>query len=330
MAKPRIFISSTYYDLKYIRASLDLFIEGLGYESILSEKGDIAYSHDRPLDESCYHEVENIDIFVLIIGGRYGSEVSSGDKRIKKSFFERYESVTKTEYETAINRDVPTYILIESNVYAEYRTFLKNKENETIKYAHVDSVNIFNLIEEILLRPRNNPVFSFEKFEQIETWLKEQWAGLFRDILSKRTHQSQIKSLTSEINELKEVNATLKTYLEAVMSGISPDDSSKLIESEKERLRSFHIRKELENNKWFEHLRFRYNIDFEDFIEIQLKSKSYDDFLRLISENFGGKEIENELRNILIREEVARKDFNDSRRILRLSNFRKLPSNRFK
>ena len=46
MARPRVFVSSTYYDLKHIRASLDLFIEQLGYESVLSEKGDIAYAHD--------------------------------------------------------------------------------------------------------------------------------------------------------------------------------------------------------------------------------------------------------------------------------------------
>jgi len=35
MAKPRIFVSSIYYDLKHIRASLSLFIDSLGYESIL-------------------------------------------------------------------------------------------------------------------------------------------------------------------------------------------------------------------------------------------------------------------------------------------------------
>lgn len=71
MPSPRIFVSSTYYDLKRIRASLDLFIDSLGYDPVLSEKGDIAYTHDRPLDESCYREAENSDIFVLIVGGRY-------------------------------------------------------------------------------------------------------------------------------------------------------------------------------------------------------------------------------------------------------------------
>ena len=80
MAKPRIFVSSTYYDLKHLRSSLDNFIQSLGFESILSEKGDIAYSPDTPLDESCYREASNADIFVLIVGGRYGSATSKEEK----------------------------------------------------------------------------------------------------------------------------------------------------------------------------------------------------------------------------------------------------------
>jgi hypothetical protein len=70
MTKPSIFISSTFYDLKHIRSSLESFIDRLGYESIMSEKGNIAYIHDISLDESCYREAKKCDIFVLIIGGR--------------------------------------------------------------------------------------------------------------------------------------------------------------------------------------------------------------------------------------------------------------------
>jgi hypothetical protein len=49
MAKPRVFVSSTYYDLRHIRASLETFIHSLGYEPVLSEKGNIAYVPDIPL-----------------------------------------------------------------------------------------------------------------------------------------------------------------------------------------------------------------------------------------------------------------------------------------
>jgi Domain of unknown function (DUF4062) len=41
MAKPKIFISSTFYDLKQIRSDLDNFVENLGYEPIRNEEGDI-------------------------------------------------------------------------------------------------------------------------------------------------------------------------------------------------------------------------------------------------------------------------------------------------
>ena len=40
MAKPRVFISSTFYDLRQIRVELDKFIEGLGYEPVRNEEGD--------------------------------------------------------------------------------------------------------------------------------------------------------------------------------------------------------------------------------------------------------------------------------------------------
>jgi hypothetical protein len=56
----------------------------------LSEKGDIAYSPDMPLDEFCYKELSNADIFVLIVGGRYGSETSDDGKKISKEFYDRY------------------------------------------------------------------------------------------------------------------------------------------------------------------------------------------------------------------------------------------------
>ena len=125
MAKPRVFVSSTYYDLKHVRSFLERFISSLGFDPVLFERGDVAYAPDKALDESCYREVKNCDIYLLIIGGRYGSERSEtkGDKG--RAFYDTYESVTKTEYRYANEKDIPIYIAIEKSVYAEYQTYLR-------------------------------------------------------------------------------------------------------------------------------------------------------------------------------------------------------------
>src|ERR1035441_9563184 len=187
MAKPKVFISSTYYDLRHVRTALEGFIVSLGYEPILSEKGHIAYAPDRPLDESCYEEVKRVNIYLLIIGGRYGTEASSkqNSKSSDREFYSRYDSITKKEYLTAVSSNIPIYILIDVNVYAEYQTFLKNKSRKNFDYAHVDSVNIFHLIEEILQQKKNNPVQAFANIDEITKWLKEQWAGLFADLIGR-------------------------------------------------------------------------------------------------------------------------------------------------
>src|SRR5262245_37239710 len=110
MARPRVFVSSTYYDLKHLRSSLENFVSSLGFDPILSEKGRIAYAPDVPLDESCYREATSADIFVLVVGGRYGSEASARKSNVTKQFYDRYNSITRGEYQSAIDRRVPVYV----------------------------------------------------------------------------------------------------------------------------------------------------------------------------------------------------------------------------
>lgn len=315
MAKPRIFISSTYYDLKHIRYSLDIFISNLGYETILSEKGDIAYSYEIPLDESCYREVDNVDMFVLIIGGRYGSEISSSEKKPDKKFYDRYESITKKEYDTAVKKDIPIYIIIEANTYSEYRTYLKNKDNKTINYAHVDSVNIFHFIEEILSKPRNNPLQSFEKFDDIEIWLKDQWSGLFRELLNRKTQQNQIRTLTTEVNELQEINRTLKTYLETLLKNYDPE-SKDIIEKEDKRLSDLIIRKELESNNWIQQCVNYYKYTLAKSVELIKKSNSLNDYISRLN-----KKDQHSAEGILSTTPAAVNDLNQVRKLYNLEEF---------
>jgi uncharacterized protein DUF4062 len=257
MAQPRVFVSSTYYDLKYVRSSLELFVESLGFEAILSEKGGVPYAPDRALDESCYREVQNCDIYVLIIGGRYGSEASSTKSVLPREFFERYESVTKLEYKAAVDKDVPIYVLIEKAVYAEYQTYQKNRDATDVRYAHVDSVNVYRFMEEILSQPRNNPVQPFDKYSEIEEWLRQQWAGLFRELMLRMSSQQQISTLAAQVNELAEVNKTLRRYLEEVVGKVSPVDARRIIEAERQRLAEATLDQAFRSNRFVKYLEHR-------------------------------------------------------------------------
>lgn len=239
MAKPRIFVSSTYYDLKHIRNSLESFISGFGYESVLFEDGDIVFKHDKPLDQSCYEEILNCHMFVLIIGGRYGSPTSAPedetDEQISKNI-EIFNSVTKKEYETAREKDLPIYIFIEKGVLSEFQTYKKNRDKKDIEYAHVDNINIFRLIEEIYSQRRNNLVKDFDRFDDIANWLKEQWAGLFADMLSSKNSESELSDLSSQIEGLREVSSVLREYSESMMLKIDPDNFQQIIDLQNQKL----------------------------------------------------------------------------------------------
>jgi hypothetical protein len=172
--------------------------------------------------------------------------------------------------------------LIEKAVYSEFETYAKNKTNSTINYAHVDSVNIFSLIEEILAQPRNNPVQQFDKYIEIERWLKDQWAGLFKEMLSRSTGQRQIASLAAQVGELAEVNKTLRSYLEQVVSKIVPDQAAKLIATESKRLEEARRLADMSKNPLARYLVEAHAIPPEEIRDVAVHASSFDDFLQIL------------------------------------------------
>jgi hypothetical protein len=239
MAKPRIFVSSTYIDLKHARKHIESFIKSVGYETVLFESGDITFHHDMLIDESCYAEIDTCHMLILIIGGKYGSpssEHADDIEKIQNKEILFYNSITKKEYITAREKNIPIFIFVEKGVHSEYQTYKKNRENIDIKYAHVDNVNIFKLLEDIISQRANNYVRSFENFEDITSWLKDQWAGMFADFLSKKNSDSNIVSLQNQISELNAVTQSLKIYNEQLLKSLSPAESSSIIETEDKKL----------------------------------------------------------------------------------------------
>lgn len=202
MAKPRVFISSTFYDLRQIRVELDKFIEGLGYEPVRNEEGDIPYGKDEALQAYCYKEIANIDVLVSIIGSRYGSAGMIKEK-------EQEYSVSQLELKTALKEDKQVFVFIDKNVFTEYETYILNKNNENVIYKYVDNVNIYKFIEEIKALPHNNNIKGFETAEDITSYLREQFAGLFKQFMldNKRVKETLI---------IRDIENTAKTLRELV------------------------------------------------------------------------------------------------------------------
>lgn len=238
MAKPRIFVSSTYYDLRHVRDNLQEFINGMGYEPVLFERGDIFFKPGEKVDESCYREIANCDIFVMIIGGRYGSLANhekSNTKAEIEGFYGKYNSVCKKEFETAHSKQLSRFLFVEQAVFNEYETYKRNRENRSITYAHVDSINVFLFLEEIL---EENNIFlkTFSKYEDIESWLKEQWAGFFKELLIKSKESKTVADLSNKIDELNTVTNILKDYSEAIAKKVNVENAQQLIQSADEKI----------------------------------------------------------------------------------------------
>jgi len=186
MARPRVFISSTFYDLRQIRADLDRFISDQGFDAVANERGDISYGSEESLEEYCYKEIDNCDIVVAIIGGRFGTE-SSQDKK----------SISQIEIRTAVQLGRQLYIFIDSDVYGELKTYKLNKDNDKIAYAHADDPRIFEFIEEMERQKSNNVIFPFREGSDIIRLLREQWAGLFQRLLRATSRQQEVKMIDS-------------------------------------------------------------------------------------------------------------------------------------
>ena len=209
VAKPRVFVSSTYFDLRVIRADIARFIKEIGYEPVLFERGHIPYGKEEPLEEYCYNEISTCDIVVAIIGGRIGS--TSKDSK---------NSITQKELKTAIDNGKQVYIFVERSVHAEYRTYENNKELKDFKPVSVDSTQVFQFLESVYALPGGNPVEPFEISEDITRYLREQWSGLFQRLLQESARQREINIIENLQSTTATLNSIVKLLSEERTKGV--------------------------------------------------------------------------------------------------------------
>lgn len=231
--KPRIFISSTFYDLKYIREDLANFVRSYGYEPVLFEDGDIGYTPGKNLDTSCYDSMRNSDMVILIIGGEYGS-AASGEK---KDEFKEYMSVTRNEFRTAVEFGIPIFVMIDKKVMAEYGVYEANyddieKENRIMVFPTTKSINVFRFIKEIK-GIVTLPIQEFEKSSDIKSFVNKQWADMFKNYLSSLRNEKENRKIENSVNEMKtliqKMNIMLDSVGKNVLSKENPEEYKNVI-----------------------------------------------------------------------------------------------------
>jgi hypothetical protein len=169
---PSVFVSSTCYDLAQVRQDLRLFIESLGMIPVLSDFNSFPVDPNLDTIGNCLAGIKNkADIFVLIVGGRYGSQTKSG------------KSVTNMEYLEAKTKGIPCYIFVQKPLLTALTIWRKNPSGNFSDVA--DSLKLFEFIES-LRAPKENWIFPFESAQDIIETLRKQLAYLFMDALSFR------------------------------------------------------------------------------------------------------------------------------------------------
>ena len=214
--KPRIFVSSTFYDLKYMRDDLANFIRAHDFEPIMFEEGDVGYTPGKDLDESCYETMKNADMVVLIIGGNNGSPASGENK----GGIEEYISVTRKEFITAVKAAIPAYVFIDASVYTEYGIYEENMQNIEekkceIRFKATKDINVFRFIKSIKTIG-NISITEFKKSGEIKNFLGKQWSDMFKTYLKSLRENNDTLHVQDAIERLN----TMMQQMELMVNGL--------------------------------------------------------------------------------------------------------------
>jgi hypothetical protein len=230
MAKLRVFVSSTCYDLSILRSELRPFISQMGYEPIMSDYADILYDPRTHTHDSCLKEIPSADVIVLIIGSRFGGlAVPSATLSIDFPSLEKLSSrpgilenkeklsITQLEVLKAVEQNIPVYAFVEERVMHDHQLYEKNKnKKDIIEQIEFPSIQrresakyIFEFINFLGHRVTNNSITSFSRLDDIRAHLTGQWSQMFQRLLmesrTKSREEIRYRDFSESIEDLKAV-----------------------------------------------------------------------------------------------------------------------------
>ena len=180
-APKRIFLSSTCIDLKDARADFKSLLEGLGYSVLASEYPDFPVNPGLHNHDNCILTVDIADLYLLIIGDRYGSAYEgtllpnnpfvpdAGTSRERNAQDDETPpaiSVTWHEYLRALEKEKDVLILIRKEIWDQRSVFKAARAvNESLADEAAKILNIppglLDFIEFVLAQKRRNWIHTF-------------------------------------------------------------------------------------------------------------------------------------------------------------------------
>lgn len=167
-----IFVSSTCYDLEQIRADLRDFAISIGFDPVLSNFDSFPVNPNQNTLDNCLEAVRsNADIFLLIVGGRYGSITDTG------------KSITNLEFSEASAKGIPKYVFVKEDILSLLPIWKDNPDADFSKA--VDTPKLFEFIS--TLRDSGEIwVYPFSNAQDIIKTLRKQLSFLFSESLELR------------------------------------------------------------------------------------------------------------------------------------------------
>lgn len=200
MKKLQVFISSTYVDLKEERqAAVEAILDSgnipAGMELFKAGNETQLKTIERWIDES--------DVYLLILGGRYGSLEEKSSK-----------SYTQLEYEYAIKKKIPVFavVLSESAIYQKASIMGKSssmEESENEKYKEFKKLvfsKIVRVVEDIkdIKLAMHTTLNEFSKLYNFSGWVKGTEVDDYTRILKENSKLlKENEKLKCTINKIK-------------------------------------------------------------------------------------------------------------------------------
>jgi len=163
-----IFLGSTSRDLKDVRAVLRNFIPALGFELICFEDPKFKKEPGKHAHDMCLDNVMTCNIYVLIIDETFGDEYKGRNAEFNG------RSVTWAEVEVALNNNKIICVFVRRNVWLEKSTWAWNRDkyNINIRPYYAKDTRVFEFIEYMATRSKDNWIDQFDDIEELKTQMK--------------------------------------------------------------------------------------------------------------------------------------------------------------